>query len=565
MKGWQYRWFILSRDTGVLAYFMPDDTKRQRPRGAAKLSGAVISPSDEDSQTFSVNFATGDTFKLRAVDAKERQHWVNQLRAITQQHTQPLGQQKILHHPDQIDGVVEAPSDLFSLNNEIMMFPSANCANNAISEAKSIILQTELSHEALALYIESLPGNGSLTSYDNDLLLMKATSRATVSCLEQCLIIISRGSANASDKNRSASILSASSGRRASTAGSCASVHSTVTSTIPPPVADEEELTDTEVPRGNEYGSSTEDNKNVILYSLSQLKLGMDLTKVTLPTFILEPYSLLEMYSDFMDHPDSFVEIVDHPTPQERMIATLKWYLTAFHLGRPNCVTARKPYNPILGETFRCSWPVGGRKVRFVAEQVSHHPPTTAFYMECADKQLYLNARLSTRSKFMGMSIGINMVGEVVLCDLKHGEEYIITVPSVYARSILSVPWVEFGGKVTVTSNSGCISTCIFHAKPFYGGKLHRVTAEVKTSSGDILCKVNGEWNGCLEFALNDGTASTVDTTNLVKTKKRVQKFENQSTLDSRNVWQHVTNALRAGDVAKAAQCKQEVRLHLHM
>lgn len=33
----------------------------------------------------------------------------------------------------------------------------------------------------------------------------------------------------------------------------------------------------------------------------------MDLTKVVLPTFILERRSLLEMYADFFAHPDLFV------------------------------------------------------------------------------------------------------------------------------------------------------------------------------------------------------------------------------------------------------------------
>jgi len=37
--------------------------------------------------------------------------------------------------------------------------------------------------------------------------------------------------------------------------------------------------------------------------------------------------------------------------------------------------------------------------------------------------------------------------------------------------------------------------------QPFYGGKLHRVTAEVKNSNtGNITCKVQGEWNSNFEF-----------------------------------------------------------------
>ena len=46
----------------------------------------------------------------------------------------------------------------------------------------------------------------------------------------------------------------------------------------------------------------------------------MDLTKIVLPTFILERRSLLEMYADFFAHPDLFVEIPSKNTPEERII-----------------------------------------------------------------------------------------------------------------------------------------------------------------------------------------------------------------------------------------------------
>lgn len=51
---------------------------------------------------------------------------------------------------------------------------------------------------------------------------------------------------------------------------------------------------------------SLEEHGSVISHLLSQVKLGMDLTKVVLPTFILECRSLLEMYADFFAHPDLF-------------------------------------------------------------------------------------------------------------------------------------------------------------------------------------------------------------------------------------------------------------------
>ncbi|KAK8779736.1 hypothetical protein V5799_018921 [Amblyomma americanum] len=86
----------------------------------------------------------------------------------------------------------------------------------------------------------------------------------------------------------------------------------------------------------------------------------MDLTKVTLPTFILEKRSLLEMYADFFAHPDLFVSIVDRRDAKERMVEVVRWYLSAFHAGRKGSL-AKKPYNPILGEIFRCYWRIGDK------------------------------------------------------------------------------------------------------------------------------------------------------------------------------------------------------------
>lgn len=52
---------------------------------------------------------------------------------------------------------------------------------------------------------------------------------------------------------------------------------------------------------------SMESQGSVVTHLLSQVKIGMDLTKVVLPTFILERRSLLEMYADYFAHPDMFV------------------------------------------------------------------------------------------------------------------------------------------------------------------------------------------------------------------------------------------------------------------
>ena len=63
---------------------------------------------------------------------------------------------------------------------------------------------------------------------------------------------------------------------------------------------------------------------------------------------------------------------------------------------------------------------------------------------------------------------------------LEHGEEYSVSLPSAYARSILTVPWMELGGKCLLEcKQTGYYANIEFHCKPFYGGRRHRVTADL--------------------------------------------------------------------------------------
>lgn len=59
------RFFVLNNEAGLLEYFVNEQSRHQKPRGTLPLAGAVISPSDEDSHTFTVNAISGEQYKLR--------------------------------------------------------------------------------------------------------------------------------------------------------------------------------------------------------------------------------------------------------------------------------------------------------------------------------------------------------------------------------------------------------------------------------------------------------------------------------------------------------------------
>ncbi|CAH1640452.1 unnamed protein product [Spodoptera littoralis] len=243
------------------------------------------------------------------------------------------------------------------------------------------------------------------------------------------------------------------------------------------------------------------------------------------------------MYADSFAHPDQFVKIVDQPTPRERMIQVVRWYLSSYHAGRKSQV-AKKPYNPILGEQEVGDGPVpwcSPDQLSFVAEQVSHHPPISAFYAEHVNKRIQFEAWVWTKSKFLGLSIGVHNI----------------------------VPWIELGGSVVIECvQTGHKANIEFLTKPFYGGKKHRVTCEVFAGADKKpYYTAQGEWNSRMDGRWTDSGRSEVlfEVSSMKARRKRVAPVSRQQGHESRRVWRHVTCALRGADCDAATAAKRAV------
>jgi len=63
----------------------------------------------------------------------------------------------------------------------------------------------------------------------------------------------------------------------------------------------------------------------------------------------------------------------------------------------------KKPLNPILGEHFTCKWKFeDGSESLYLAEQVSHHPPMSAYFYMNPEHHIRIDGLLKPRSKFLG-------------------------------------------------------------------------------------------------------------------------------------------------------------------
>jgi len=118
---------------------------------------------------------------------------------------------------------------------------------------------------------------------------------------------------------------------------------------------------------------------------------------------------------------------------------------------------------------------------------------------------------------------------------------------------------MEMGGKCHLEcAQTGYAADLEFHCKPFYGGKKHRVTANVyhETDKKPFL-RVEGEWNGVMYTKHPNGDQEVfIDTLNTPTIRKKLKRLSAQDPEESRSRWQHVTEALRRQDIEAATEAK---------
>ncbi|KAI7900434.1 uncharacterized protein BX663DRAFT_517565 [Cokeromyces recurvatus] len=304
-----------------------------------------------------------------------------------------------------------------------------------------------------------------------------------------------------------------------------------------------------------------EDNSRSILMGIiSQLRKDMDLQKVTLPTFVLEPRSMLERVTDFMSHPDLLIEASTKTDSLIRFLDVVKYFLSGWHI-KPKGV--KKPYNPVLGEIFRCKYMYhNGTEAIYIAEQVSHHPPISAFYYGSPDNSVYIYGDLRPKSKFLGNSAATLMEGEnhIIFTHL-HNEHYEITMPNVYARGILFGKMIlELGDSCMVRCRtSDLICKLDFKTKGFFSGQYNSVSGKIKKESTDeTLYEISGQWSNEI-YIKNTKTSNTslfFDVKSSTIHPKIVQNIVDQDPLESRRLWSKVTESILKNDMDTATKEK---------
>ncbi|XP_017277989.1 oxysterol-binding protein-related protein 1 isoform X1 [Kryptolebias marmoratus] len=234
---------------------------------------------------------------------------------------------------------------------------------------------------------------------------------------------------------------------------------------------------------------------DVSIWSILKKCIGMELSKIAMPVVFNEPLSFLQRLTEYMEHTYLIHQANAATDSVERMKCVAAFAVSAV---ASQWERTGKPFNPLLGETYELIREDLG--FRWVSEQVSHHPPISAFHAEGLEEDFVFHGSIYPKLKFWGKSIEAEPKGIITLELPKYNEAYTWTNPTCCVHNIIvGQLWIEQYGNVEVI-NQKTGERCSMAFKPcgLFGKELHKVEGYIQDKSKKKLCAIYGKWTDCL-------------------------------------------------------------------
>ncbi|GAA5897218.1 oxysterol-binding protein related protein OSH3 [Sporobolomyces salmoneus] len=237
------------------------------------------------------------------------------------------------------------------------------------------------------------------------------------------------------------------------------------------------------------------------LLGLAKQVIGKDLSNISLPVTTNEPISALQRIAEELEYTELLDRAVAASDPIERLTLVAVFSISTY--GGNKYRVTRKPFNPLLGETFEWIRPDKGFK--FIAEKVSHQPLLLAFHADTQldesgkDRGWEVDGDLATSTTIWGRSMEILVKGHHSIKLTTHGEEYTIQRPSSFVRNLLiGTPYLEIAGDLIISCRStGSKAIISFKEGSSWGGASSRnkIQGKVLDENGKTVHELVGKWD----------------------------------------------------------------------
>jgi len=234
------------------------------------------------------------------------------------------------------------------------------------------------------------------------------------------------------------------------------------------------------------------DERQSLFKQLSQF-IGKDITSmISLPVWVFEPISFLEVLCEPMQFDELLHKAASAPDPIHRIT-----YLSAWAIAGYVCATrTKKPFNPYLGETYEFLAP--GNKYKCFCEQVSHHPPISVAHIT-SDKFM-LDLEMELKTKFTGNSSDVIVLGSNHFTIPEFNDHFSWGHLDTCAHNvIIGGMWVDhFGTLEVINHTTGDKAVYTVSRAGWLGSGRFQVNGEIFDSKGNLRMKVSGKWNDSL-------------------------------------------------------------------
>lgn len=238
---------------------------------------------------------------------------------------------------------------------------------------------------------------------------------------------------------------------------------------------------------------ATVSGDEVSLFSMLKKNVGKDLSTISFPVSFNCPLSLLQAACEEYEYAPELLERASKTQDWVERICLVAAFAVSSY-SSTKLRASRKPFNPLLGETYECVRP--DKNLRFVAEKVVHQPPIVASYAE--GKGWHTVGWSAVKNKFWGKSLELIPEGSMRL-EFDDGDVFSFSKPSSFMRNLLAGnKYLEHVGELTVENvNTGQKAVVEFKEGNMWGGSGSRnqVTGTVYDERGKKVTGLKGKWS----------------------------------------------------------------------
>ncbi|KAI0099527.1 Oxysterol-binding protein-domain-containing protein [Daldinia grandis] len=242
------------------------------------------------------------------------------------------------------------------------------------------------------------------------------------------------------------------------------------------------------------------------LIAFFRKNVGKDLSTISMPVSSNEPISTLQRVAEQLEYAQLLDQAAQQKAPKDRLVYVTAFAISNLSVNRVKERAMRKPFNPLLGETFellRTESEVPGG-FRLIVEKVTHRPLRVAMHADAAAWSLTQSPAPS--QKFWGKSAELTTEGRVrIALRLPDGtdELYSWNIATMFLRNVvMGEKYVEPVGTMTVCNDStGAKANIEFKTKGMFGGRSEDVEVQFCDADGSQTgTGLAGNWTSSLRI-----------------------------------------------------------------